>query len=76
MSLSEEQFNETATKKEVNEVKEDVAEVKKDVKSLLKAVDSMTTKVEDIEHAFVSNQAAHDRSEKRLEKIEKHLNLT
>ena len=76
MSLTEEQFNKIATKEEVNEVKEDVAEVKKDIKSLLKAVDNMTTKVEDIEHAFVSNQAAHDRFEKRLEKIEKYLNLS
>jgi len=38
-------------------------------------MDVVIKKLDDIEHAFVSNQAAHDRFESRLERIEKHLGL-
>lgn len=42
---------------------------------ILTAVDAVVKKLDVIEHAFVSNLAAHDRFEKRIARIEKHLNL-
>lgn len=75
MTLTPEQFNKLATKDEFNELKTEVREIKNDVKIILTGVDGLAEKLDDIEHAFVSNQAAHDRFESRLSRIEKHLNL-
>jgi len=75
MSLTSEQFNKLVHKKEFTEFKGEMLEMKDDVKSLLTAIDGLTKKVDDIEHAFVSNQAAHDRFEKRIARIEEHLKL-
>lgn len=74
MTLSPEQFNKLATKEDLkNFVTRDEANEKFD--KVLTAVDGVMKKLDDIEHAFVSNQAAHDRFEKRIERIEEHLEL-
>ena len=79
MSLTPEQFNKLATKEDLNEVKRDLGDLREDVgefqKQSLDSLDKISKKLDDIEHAFVSNQAAHDRFEKRLHRIEKYLNL-
>lgn len=75
MTLTPEQFNKLATKDEFSELKTEVKEIKNNVRMILTGVDGLAKKLDDIEHAFVSNQAAHDRFESRLERIEKHLGL-
>jgi hypothetical protein len=74
MTLTSEQFNKLATKEDLKEFlkKEEFEEAKNEI---LGAVDAVIHKLDDIEHAFVSNQAAHDRFETRLVRIEKHLGL-
>ena len=74
MTLTPEQFNKLATKEDLKDFvkKTELAEAKSEI---LGAVDAVMHKLDDIEHAFVSNQAAHDRFESRLERIEKHLGL-
>jgi len=74
MTLTPEQFNKLATKEDLKDfvTKGELREAKSEI---LGAVDAVMHKLDDIEHAFVSNQAAHDRFESRLERIEKHLNL-
>jgi hypothetical protein len=74
MTLTPEQFNKLATKEDLKEFvkKEEFEEAKNEI---LGAVDAVMHKLDDIEHAFVSNQAAHDRFESRLERIEKQLGL-
>ena len=74
MTLTPEQFNKLATKEDLKDfvTKGELREAKSEI---LGAVDAVMHKLDDIEHAFVSNQAAHDRFESRLERIEKHLGL-
>ena len=74
MTLTPEQFNKLATKEDLKDfvTKGELREVKSEI---LGAVNAVMHKLDDIEHAFVSNQAAHDRFENRLERIEKHLGL-
>jgi len=74
MPLTPEQFNKLATKEDLKNfvTKDEMQNVRSDI---LGAVDAVMHKLDDIEHAFVSNQAAHDRFESRLERIEKHLGL-
>jgi len=74
MTLTPEQFNKLATKEDLKNLEERVAS-KKDMDNVLAAVDSVVKKLDDIEHAFVSNLAAHDRFEKRIARIEEHLSL-
>ena len=74
MTLTPEQFNKLATKEDLKNLKERVAS-RKDMDNVLAAVDSVVKKLDDIEHAFVSNLAAHDRFEKRIARIEEHLSL-
>jgi hypothetical protein len=50
---------EMTTKKELREVKSDV----------LSAVDAVMKKLDNIEHAFVSNLAAHDRFEEAINNL-------
>jgi len=74
MTLSPEQFNKLATKEDLKSfITRDEIDEKFD--KVLSAVDGVMKKLDDIEHAFVSNQAAHDRFEKRIERIEQHLEL-
>lgn len=74
MTLTPAQFNKIATKEDLKDfaTKE---EMNKKFNEVLSATDAVMKKLDDIEHAFVANRAAHDRSEKRLTRIEKHLNL-
>ena len=74
MTLTPEQFNKLATKEDLKDfvTKGELREVKSEI---LGAVNAVMHKLDDIEHAFVSNQAAHDRFESRLVRIEKHLGL-
>ena len=74
MTLTPEQFNKLATKEDLKNLKERVAS-RKDMDNVLAAVDSVVKKLDDIEHVFVSNLAAHDRFEKRIARIEEHLSL-
>lgn len=75
MTLTPEQFNKLATKEDLKDfvTKTELTGAKSEI---LGAVDSVMKKLDDIEHAFVSNMAAHDRFEKRLTRIEKHLDLS
>ena len=74
MTLTPEQFNKLATKEDLNNFyPKDEMDNKFD--KVLTAVDGVMKKLDDIEHAFVSNQAAHDRFEERLTRIEKRLDL-
>ena len=59
MTLTPEQFNKLATKEDLKDFvkKTELAEAKSEI---LGAVDAVMHKLDDIEHAFVSNQAAHD----------------
>ncbi len=45
------------------------------MEKLLTSVDGLVKNVRDIEHAFVSNIAAHDRFEERIMRSEKALKL-
>ena len=74
MTLTPVQFNQLATKDDLKEMvsKEEMGEFKND---MFDSFDKVMKKLDDIEHAFVSNQAAHDRFEERLTRIEKHLDL-
>jgi len=75
MTLTPEQFNKLATKEDLKELvtKTELSEVKSEI---LGATDAVMKKLDNIEHAFVSNLAAHDRFEKRIARIEKHLELS
>jgi len=75
MTLTPEQFNKLATKKDLDKyfTKEDGDNLRNDV---LTAMDAIVKKLDNIEHAFVSNMAAHDRFENRITRLEKHLNLS
>jgi hypothetical protein len=75
MTLTPEQFDKLATKKDFDRLEVKVDSLAENTQQLLNSVDGLTKKVVDIEHAFVSNMAAHDRFEKRLARIEKELNL-
>lgn len=75
MTLTPEQFNKLVTKDEFTEFKDEMMEMKADVKKLLTAVDGLAKKTENADLSSVSNQAAHDRFENRITRIEKAHNL-
>ncbi len=74
MTLTPEQFNKLSTKEYLEKyaTRDEMVEFKDEV---LTAVDMVVKKLDDIEHAFVSNLAAHDRFEKRISRIEENLKL-
>lgn len=74
MTLTSEQFNKIALKEDLKDFAKS-AEVQKARNDILASNDKLAKKLDDIEHAFVSNQAAHDRYEKRITRVEKHLEL-
>lgn len=74
MTLTPEQFNKIATKDDLNDLRQDMA-TKKEHNEVMNTLDAVMKKLDTIEHAFVFNQAAHDRFEQRLTKIEQHLGL-
>lgn len=74
MTLTPKQFNKIALKEDLKDfATKDELKLMKD--EILRSNDKLMKKLDNIEHAFVSNQAAHDRFEKRLTRIEKHLSL-
>ena len=75
MTLTPEQFNKLAAKDDLQNFYTK-GDMDKKFDTVLTAVDSVMKKLDNIEHAFVSNQAAHDRFEERLTRIEKHLDLS
>ena len=75
MTLTPEQFNKLATKDDLNNFKQEIKGSMVTKQEFHNVMDVVIKKLDDIEHAFVSNQAAHDRFESRLERIEKHLGL-
>ena len=74
MTLTPEQFNKLATKEDLKDfaTKE---EMNKKFDEVLSATDAVMKKLDNIEHAFVSNLSAHDRFEKKITRAEKHLEL-
>ena len=74
MSLTPEQFNKLATKEDLKNfvTKDEMQNVKSDI---LGAVDAVMVKLDNIEHAFVSNLAAHDRFEERISRLENYIGI-
>lgn len=75
MTLTPEQFNRIALKEDLKDFAKRV-EIQQMKDEILASNDKLSKKLDNIEHAFVSNQAAHDRYEKRITRIEKHLDLS
>ena len=75
MTLTPEQFNKLATKDDLSSFKQEIKGSMVTKQEFHNVMDVVIKKLDNIEHAFVSNQAAHDRFEGRLERIEKHLGL-
>ncbi|MBU4216324.1 hypothetical protein L6270_02035 [Candidatus Parcubacteria bacterium] len=75
MSLTPEQFNKLATKKDFDDLEQRIDEKFLDKKEFHSVMDAVVKKLDNIEHAFVSNQAAHDRFEQRISRIEKKLEI-
>jgi len=75
MTLTLEQFNKLVTKDEFNERIQKMEEKMVTKDDFHDVADKLMKKLDNVEHAFVSNQAAHDRFEKRLTRLEKHLEL-
>jgi len=66
MSLTPEQFNKLATKKDLDELEQKMDEKFLNKHEFHDVMDAVIKKLDTIEHAFVSNQAAHDRFETRI----------
>jgi hypothetical protein len=75
MTLTPEQFNKLATKDYLDERLADMS-TEKDHNEVMDTLDAVVKKLDNIEHAFVSNLAAHDRFEERISRPEQHLNLS
>ena len=75
MTLTPAQFNKIALKEELKEFAKS-AEIQQMKNEILASNDKLSKKLDNIEHSFVSNLAAHDRFEKRITRVEKHLELS
>ena len=78
MTLTAAQFNKLATKEDLKSLKDEFLtkeEFKESMNHISSTLVIVVKKLDDIEHAFVSNLAAHDRFEKRISRIEKYLKL-
>ncbi|PIV51221.1 hypothetical protein CO115_05265 [Candidatus Falkowbacteria bacterium CG_4_9_14_3_um_filter_36_9] len=78
MTLTAAQFNKLATKEDLKSLKDEFLtkeEFKESMDHISSTLVIVVKKLDDIEHAFVSNLAAHDRFEKRISRIEKYLKL-
>ena len=76
MTINPEQFNLLATKDELNDAKEEIKEeIKGEINKVLFAVDAITKKFDNHNIEHISNQAAHDRFEARICKLEKQINI-
>ncbi|MFH0840570.1 MAG: hypothetical protein V1865_01105 [bacterium] len=74
MTLTPEQFNLLATKEDLKSLVT-LDKMNEKFDQVLTAVDGVVKRLDNIEHSFVSNMAAHDRFEGRITKIEKHFDL-
>ena len=66
MTLTPEQFNKLSTKEDLDKFKQEMRQdniSKKDFHSLM---DVVIKKLDNIEHSFISNMAAHDRFEESI----------
>ena len=60
MTMNPEQFNKLVTKDDLEEKTKNLV-TKSEHNDVMNALDSVVKKLDTIKHAFVSNQAAHDR---------------
>jgi len=60
MTLTPEQFNKLATKDDLNNFKQEIKGSMVTKQEFHNVMDVVIKKLDDIEHAFVSNQAAHN----------------
>ena len=81
MSLTPEQFNKLVTreilKEDLKELEERIGvKIDKKINQVLTAVDGIAKKHKNFETEMVSNQAAHDRFEKRIQGLERKQGIT
>lgn len=74
MTLTPEQFNKISLKEDLKDFAKS-AEIQQARNDILASNDKLAKKLDNMDHAFVSNLAAHDRLEKRITRAEKHLEL-
>jgi len=74
MTLTPKQFNKLATKEDLKDfvTKDEMQNIKSDI---IGAVDAVMVKLDNIEHAFVSNLAAHDRFKERISRLENYTGI-
>lgn len=74
MSLTPEQFNKLALKEDLKDfaTKDELKSMKNEI---LLSNDKLMVKLDNIEHAFVSNLAAHDRFEERISRLENYIGI-
>lgn len=70
MTLTPEQFNLLATKKEFGELKDKVDDIDKKIDSLISTIDANTKSFKDHDESHAMNDAAHRRFEKRISALE------
>lgn len=71
MTLTPEQFNKLVTKDEFNELKGDFKKIDKKVDQILDVVENIATDQKTTKQELLMNQAAHDRFDKRINKLER-----
>ena len=78
MTLTPEQFNKLTTKQDLEDLANDLREemvTKKEHNEVMNTLDAVMVKLDNIEHAFVSNLAAHDRFEERISRLENYVGI-
>jgi outer membrane murein-binding lipoprotein Lpp len=70
MPLTPEEFNQLATKDDLNQLRFEFQEIKSDIRDILTAVDNLAKKVDNMNSEFAANQSAHDRFETRITALE------
>ena len=75
MPLTPEQFNKLITKEEHRELEIKVDRIDNNIEKIISATDYLVKKMDIIETELTSNLAAHDRFERRINRIETHLGL-
>lgn len=71
MTLTPEQFNLIATKEELKKLREDIKDDnKQNTEKIIKSNDELMGELKKIRESYTVNQAAHDRFEKRITKLE------
>lgn len=77
MSLTPEQFNQLATKDDLNQVKNNLKNLEektsRDKDEILTAVDGLAKKFDNFHAELAANQAAHDRFEKSISDLKKRI---